>query len=138
MKKVIILLISIIAFTACKNDSKKKTEKENLPQATKDKTAKQNDGLITIQGDYIFYKDAAVLQTRSEIYGIILNDLANQLNIKSEELQKDQTDMAVTIRCKKSKKPENEEGWKYRLEIKEILKVEAVPTKDNDVIKLGS
>jgi hypothetical protein len=139
MKKIIILLVSIIAFSACKNDSKTEVKQEQLPQATKDKTAKQNDGLITMKGDFIYYDKAAVLQTKSEIYGVVINDLAKELNNQAKTFQEENTDMVlVTVRCKKSKKPENEEGWDYRVEIKEILKVEAIQAKDNDIIKLGS
>ncbi len=139
MKKITLILFAITVFTACKNDIKNKTEELPKGIATKDKTARQNDGLITMKGDYIFYKDAAVLQTKSEIYGVVINDLAIELNNKAKAFQEENTDMvAVTIRCKKSKKPENEEGWEYRVEIKEILKVEAIPTNENDVIKLGS
>ena len=44
----------------------------------------------------------------------------------------------VTVRVRKFEKPEGEEGWQYRVEIKEILKVEEPDANKKDVIKLGN
>ena len=44
----------------------------------------------------------------------------------------------VEVRGKISPKPEGEEGWPFRVAIKEIIKVEKLNPKENDVIKLGS
>ena len=133
MKKILILFICFTVFTNCKNDSKKE------PEATADKTAKQNDGLILLQGNFIYYADAAVLQTSKEMYGVIINDKMHELNEKVKPLKNQDTDMVpVSIRGKLSKKPETEEGWENRVEIVEILKVSEPIPEENEVIKLGT
>jgi len=42
----------------------------------------------------------------------------------------------VTVRAKRFAKPEGEEGWPFRLEIKETIMVEAPNPEQNDVIKI--
>ncbi len=42
----------------------------------------------------------------------------------------------VTVRVRKFEKEPDEEGWPYRVEIKDILKVEAPNPNTKDVIKL--
>jgi hypothetical protein len=52
--------------------------------------------------------------------------------------KKEDTDFVqVEIRGKITPKPENEEGWPYRVEIKEILNVKAAE-ESNEVVKLGT
>jgi hypothetical protein len=43
----------------------------------------------------------------------------------------------VEIRGKIIPKPENEEGWPFRVEIKEILNVSKPNPQKNEVIKVG-
>ncbi|NNL15394.1 MAG: hypothetical protein HKO81_01980 [Flavobacteriaceae bacterium] len=131
MKKLfIILCISMGALTACKKDSKSVENKLS--------EAQEND-LFTLTGDFIYYADAAVLQTSNEIYGVALDEKMHELDKAVKPYKKDVTDMIkVTIKAKKIKKPASEEGWPYRLEIKEILKVEKPDTIKQDVIKLGN
>ncbi|RKE98688.1 hypothetical protein [Ichthyenterobacterium magnum] len=142
MKKVIILLSIITVFTACKNDAKKEIEKEVIAEDKVDigeKTAKQNDGLTTLRGDYIYYADAAVLQTPTEVYGVVIDEKLHELEKQAKPLKVEATDMVkVTVRGEISPKPESEEGWPFRVTIKEIIKVEKLNPKENDVIKLGS
>mgnify|MGYP000583672046 CR=1 FL=1 len=68
MKKLLIFVFAITVLS-CKNNSKN--------------TSEFNDGTEIITGNYIFFKDAAVLQNDVEIYGVILNDLAKELNKKA-------------------------------------------------------
>ena len=48
------------------------------------------------------------------------------------------TSVPVTIRVKKVENTNEGSLWKYNLEIKEILKVEAPDLNKDDVIKLGN
>jgi hypothetical protein len=129
MKKIIFILCISITVLACKKDSKS-TEKAS--------DQKSEVELITMTGEFIYYADAAVLQTTTEIYGVVIDDKMHELNEEVKQYKVDDTDMvSVTVKVRRFEKPKNEEGWPYRVEIKEILKVEKPDTKKQDIIKLG-
>ena len=135
MKKLTVILLVLISVISCKND--KKTE-VNLEE-NRAKSYNQNDGLITMKGEYVYFADAAVFQTNNEIYGVVVDDNMHQLEAQVKPFKKEATDMVpVTVRVRKFEKPEGEEGWQYRVEIKEILKVEAPNENKDDVIKLSN
>ncbi|NOY47662.1 MAG: hypothetical protein GXO84_05620 [Chlorobi bacterium] len=141
MKKVI-FLFAVIAFVSCKND--KKTEEETTATENLEKTEKQSDGLTLLKGEFIYYtspKDtigAAVLQTHSEIYAVVINDKMRELNEQVQKYKTEDTDMVpVEIRGKITPKPENEEGWGFRVEIKEILNVIKPNPENNEIITIG-
>jgi len=138
MKKLAILCISLVLFATCKEDTKTKVETKDA--VTKDgRTAKQSDGLTLLKGDFIYYADAAVLQTHKEVYGVILDEKAKELNEKAQQYKSDVTDMVtVAIRGEISEKTEGEEGWQYRVAIKEILTISKIDPAKNDIIKIGS
>ena len=139
MKKVVVLLLCLSVFTNCKNDKKVESETNSEKESSVDKSAKQNDGLTLIQGKFIYYADAAVLQTPTEMFGVIINEKMHELNTQVAQFKVEETDMVpVVVRGKVSKKPEGEEGWDNRIEIFEILKVSEPDPNENDVIKLGS
>lgn len=127
-----------MALTSCKNDSKsdKKTDEiENQDEIT----SKQNDGLVLLKGEFVYYADAAVIQTNSSsIYGVIINEKMHELDKLAQQYKKEPTDyVSVEIRGEIIPKPENEEGWPYRIDIKEIIKVSKSQNED-EVIKLES
>jgi uncharacterized lipoprotein NlpE involved in copper resistance len=135
MKKLILLLV-VIAFVGCKNNNK--TEEKTTAIENLEKTEKQNDGLTLLKGEFIYYADAAVLQTHSEIYGVILNEKMQELNEQVQQYKTKVTDMVpVEIRGKITPKPENEEGWPFRVEIKEILNVIKPNPESNEIITIG-
>lgn len=135
MKKLILLLV-IIAFVSCKNNNK--TEEKTTTVDGLEKTEKQNDGLTLLKGEFIYYADAAVLQTHSEIYAVVLNDKMQELNEQVQKYKTEITDMVpVEIRGKITPKPENEEGWAFRVEIKEILNVIKPNPDNNEIITIG-
>ena len=139
MKKPL-LLLAIIAFISCKNEQK--SEENPAPSENPDntvRTEKQNDGLTLLKGDFIYYADAAVLQTHSEMYAVIINDKMHELNEQAKQYQKANTDMVpVEIRGIITPKPENEEGWDFRVEIKEILKVSKPNPEGSEMITIGN
>ncbi len=137
MKKVLILLISILAFVSCKKETKSETQ--TIIDDSLEKTAKQSDGLTHLKGEFVYYADAAVLQTHAEIYGVILNHKVDELNNKAKPFKKEPTDFVlVEVRGKISQKAEGEEGWDNLVEIKEILSVSPLKTENNNLIKLGN
>ncbi len=134
MKKIIILLVFTVAFTSCKNESKKETVD------TEDgRSIKQSDGLTLLKGEFVYYADAAVLQTHGQIYGVIINDKVDEINKQAKPFKKEDTDFVlVEIRGEISPKPEGVEGWENRVEIKEILNVSAIKSDGENVVKLGT
>lgn len=137
MKKIFLILITITALMACKNDAKTEPQ-EVTTDASQQRTEKQGDGLTLLKGEFIYYADAAVLQTHREMYAVIIDDKMHELDNMAKPFKKEATDFVqVEIRGKITPRPENEEGWDYRVEIKEILNVKAAE-KSNEVVKLGT
>jgi len=138
MKKTILLALVVSTILSCKNDSKTNEEKGILSEDSSSKTAKQNDGLTLLKGDFIYFADAAVLQTHREVYGVVIDEKMHELDKQVQQYKNEITDMVpVEIRGKIIPKPENEEGWPYRVEVKEILNVSKPKPQDNEVIKVG-
>ena len=138
MKKIFIILISVITFVACKNDVKSESTDVTTEASKEEKTDKQSDGLTLLKGEFIYYADAAVLQTHKQLYGVIIDDKMHELDNMAKEFKKEVTDFVeVEIRGKITSKPENEEGWPFRVEIKEILNIKAAK-ESSEVVKLGT
>jgi len=138
MKKVLLSLI-IIAFVSCKNEQK--SDKSITPpedaNAT-EKNEKQNDGLTLLKGEFVYYDDAAVLQTHSEIYGVLLINKFEELKNRAEEFKTKPTDMVqVEIRGKITNEKHENILWDNKIEIFEILNV-IKPNPDGDeMITIG-
>lgn len=124
MKKLLILLLTITTLSSCKNDSK--TEPID------------NEELSLIQGDFVYYADAAVIQTRQDVYGVVIDEKMHELDNQVKPYKVEVTDMVpVEVRGKLIPKPEGEEGWPFKVEIIEIIKVSKPDPNKNDVVKLG-
>ena len=130
MKKLI-LFFCLITIVACKknsgnNNSTKNSETENV------------DGLTVIKGEFIFYDDAAIIQTNEDIYGVIINDKAKELNEMIASYKKEETDMIpVEIKGEISDKQDDKIQWQYKVEIVEILNVFEPTENTNNTIKIG-
>ena len=136
MKKIFLILSISLAFIACKNEAKSESEESNTT-ISEERTEKQSDGLTLLKGEFIYYADAAVLQTHKQMYAVVIDEKMQELNEKAQEFKNEVTDFVeVEIRGKITPKPENEEGWDYRVEIKEILNVKAAE-QSSEVVKLG-
>ncbi len=134
-KKINLIIILALVLFACKNETKTEVNLEE----NRAKSYDQNDGLVTMKGEFVYYADAAVFQTSNEIYGVVIDENLQLLEKQVKPFKKESTDMVpVTIRVRKFEKPEGEEGWQFRVEIKEILKVEAPNPNKQDVIKLAN
>ena len=138
MRNIVILLVFFLALTSCKNNSKSDKKTDDI-ENQEGKTTKQNDGLVLLKGEFVYYADAAVLQTNSSsIYGVVINEKMHELDKLAKQYKTEPTDyVSVEIRGKIIPKPENEEGWPYRIDIKEIIKVSKSQNED-EVIKLES
>ena len=130
MKKLLLLSFCALIVLSCKNDS----NSENTEASSK--SYDQEDGLVTMRGDFIYFGDAAVLQTKNDIYGVVVDEVMHDLDKQVKPYKKEDTDMVpVTVRVKRYE-TNNPDTWKYRVEIKEILKIEAPDPNRSDVIKL--
>jgi len=90
------------------------------------------------QGSFIYFSDAAVLQTENDVYGVIVNDKMHELAEQAKAFQNEPTDMVqVEVQGILHAKETSEEGWPFRLDIKNIISVKALNnTEDNAIIKL--
>ena len=131
MKKVITLIVLCLIATACKTDQKENNQDEVV------NTSEDDDGFTLLEGNFIYYADAAVFQTPTSLFGVVMNEKSQELVNMAKPLKKQDTDM-VKARVKGliEKKPEGEEGWDFRINIKKIISVEALPAKENEVITL--
>jgi len=136
MKKVLLLVFALIALSSCKNE--KKAEDKNNSIDNIEKTETENEGLTLIKGVFIYLDDAAVLQTKNEVYSVIIDDKMHELNAQVQKYKTETTDMVpVELRGKITPKPENEEGWAFRVEIKEIITVSKPNPEDGEMITIG-
>ena len=137
MKKINLIIILSLVLFACKNETKSEANLEE----NRAKSYDQNDGYVTLRGEFIYddEKKAGVLQTQSEIYGVVVDDNVKLLNEKVKPFKIDMyTTVPVTVRVKKIENSTDANTWKHKVEIKEILKVEAPDTTKEDVIKIGN
>lgn len=136
MKKIFLVLIVISTAMACKNEANSDVKENNTNESDK-RTQKQSDGLTLLKGDFIYYADAAVLQTHKQMYGVVINEKMHELNEIAKDFKNEITDFVqVEVRGKITPKPAEEEGWPYRVEIEEILNVKAIE-ESSEVVKLG-
>lgn len=139
MKNIVLMLMLFATFLGCKED-KSQQERTNKVTITEiPKTEKQSDGLVLMKGEFVYYADAAVLQTNpSSIYAVVVNEKMHELDKLAQKYKTDPTDYVfVEIRGEIIPKPENEEGWPFRVNIKEILNV-SKSEHSEDVINLES
>ena len=138
MKKIIILLLSISVFTSCKNDAKSENN-ETTSSTLEEETAQKNNGLMHLKGAFVFYDGAAVLQTQTEIYGVLITDKLKELQKQVEQYKSEPTDMVqVEIRGIVTNQKDDKILWDNKVEIVEILDVSPDSSNENNVIKLGS
>lgn len=138
MKKIGFITLFLTALLSCKSDKKIANEELSVDKDETERTAKQNDGLTLLKGDFVFYDGAAVLQTHADIYGVFVTDKMHELNKLAEQYKKAPTDMVpVEIRGKVTNKKDEVILWENKVEIVEILNVYE-PKDNDDVVKLGS
>ena len=116
MKKAFSLFVLTLLIVSCKNGE------------TSDKDA------TLIRGEFILINDAGVIKGDDFIYGVVLNNMATQLNEKIKPLQREEYDMVPVVINGVIKK-NKEEGWPEVVEITEIIGVteptSELPTKIN-------
>lgn len=138
MKKIAIILLALMSFVNCKNETK---QEANLEE-NRAKSYDQNDGFITMKGEFVYDADhnAAVFESQNgTIYAVVVDESMHQLNEKVKPFKEHKyTSVPVTVRVKKSKNTNPNIKWEEALEIKDILKVEKPNPNKEDVIKLSN
>ena len=137
MKKLLFIALIVTAFVSCKNGSK--SEAKESAEATTESTETQSNALTLLKGEFVYFDGAAVLQTDTEIYGVLITDTLEELNEKAKQYKSEPTDMVqVEIRGKISNEKHETILWDNKVEVIEIIDVQP-NTKDKDkTIKLGS
>lgn len=130
--------LSIFVFSCGNNQKDDSAETKNAAENDSIKTAKQSDGLIMFTGKFIYFADAAVLQTNDNtMYGVVINEKMHELDKLVQKHKKEDTDFVpVAVRGILIPKPDGEEGWPFRIEIKEIIDVYQPNPEEDEVIKL--
>ena len=137
IKQASLLFVFVMVLFSCKNNTKTESTDAVTETSLDERTDKQSDGLTLLKGELIYYADAAVLQTHKQMYAVVVDEKMHELDNMAKPFKTEVTDFVeVEIRGKITPKPENEEGWPYRVEIKEILNIKAAE-QSSDVVKLG-
>lgn len=132
MKKIAILLVLAVSIISCKNE----TKSEEVPTETAVvNDSKSDDGLKTIEGEFLFVEGAGVIMGKNFIYGVSIDEMTETLIKQVSSQQRDKFDMVpVIIKGEINPKPEGSDVWDQIVTIKEIIKV--LPPKGEEPIKI--
>ena len=98
----------------------------------------KSDELSLLEGSYIYFDDAAVLQTKNEIYGVFLNEKAMELNNKAKAYKSNPNNFIyVKVKGIVSTKKDEKILWEKKLEIVEIESINSTNELNKSLI-LGS
>jgi len=98
------------------------------------KSPKKADANPQFYGEFLFLTDAAVLNTGTEIYGVVIDEKMKELHELCSSIKRDEYDMIpVYIKGKVHNKPADEEGWDKRIKITSIDSL--VNPSDNSILK---
>lgn len=135
MNKIFFLALVISTFLGCKNDNKSETN-QNVSDI---ENSKKEEALTLLKGEFVFYEDAAVLQTQSDIYGVYITDKMLELNKLATPYKTEPTDMVnVEIKGKISDTKDDKILWDHKVEIIEIIQVSQSSKKNETTIKSGN
>ena len=96
--------------------------------------SKKTDSNPQFFGEFLFLADAAVLNTGTEIYGVIIDEKMHELHEYCLPLKRDDYDMVpVYIKGMVQQKPPGEEGWEKRIKITSIDSL--INPTDNSIFK---
>ncbi len=85
-----------------------------------------------VRGEFITVDTAAVIKSRSKIYGVILDSMGQELNKRSKALQNEAFDMIpVSIRGEIIQN-DKEDEWEEIIRVKEIIDVKGPEKKIED------
>ena len=113
MKKISLLILLTLIF-GCKNSS---------------------ENLTLLKGNYIYFDDAAVLQTNNEVYGVFMNAKALELNKSAEQYRTTPSEIIyVELKGIVSTEEDDKIKWEKKFDIKEIVSISTQKEKRNTLI----
>ena len=122
MKKITFLLVVMLLFWSCTSPKK---------------TAKETEA-ISLNGEFLYLNDAAVLNTGSDIYGVVIDQKLVELDLQTRPLQKDEYDMVQVFIKGIVEKNQNKEGWENLVRIVVIDSVAPSIPENNSIFKLST
>ncbi len=129
--KIFLLSILVCLFTlgSCKTESKDtKVDKEILK-------AELQGSLKTMTGEFIYADSAAVFQTKNAIYGVVINEIVEELIANVRNIDPDPyASFKVTLKVKIENNTQ-EDAWPKVVNIQNIIKVEQ--SKDDQSLRLS-
>jgi hypothetical protein len=129
MKNTICFILISFFFLSCGQDKKnndKEEQKEIKSRLEKTESTK------LVRGEFITVDTAAVIKSRSKIYGVILDSMGQELNKRSKALQNEAFDMIpVSIRGEIIQN-DKEDEWEEIIRVKEIIDVRGPEKKIED------
>jgi len=124
MRRFFEIMIVAILLVSCQDDEQKELNPEPV-------TAKVQDSLEVLQGDYVYVADAAVLRGENFVYGVKQDSIAMLLSEKVSDLKSDDFEMIpVRVRAKITPNP-TLKGWDEIIEIREILEISGASISDS-------
>lgn len=97
-------------------------------------TPKKADSNPQFYGEFLYFADAAVLNTGTEIYGVIIDEKMHELHDLCTTIKRDEYDMIpVYIKGKVENKQPEEDGWDKRIKITSIDSL--VNPTNNSILK---
>lgn len=136
MKKALTLFLCLSVFLSCKKSDK--SENKDVTLDTPEQIGNQDAPLTVIKGEFVYYGDAAVLQSRSKIYGVYVTDKMLELHKQAKQYKKAPTDMVqVEIKGRINTKKHDKILWEEKIEVVEILSVSPTKNESNNIVELG-
>ncbi len=116
------LFISILFLTIMFSCKKEMNGNNDEPQASAKLTTVKDASVL--QGEFLYYADAAVFTANAEVYGVIVDKKMHELNALVQKYKKSDMDaVLVQIKGDITPKKADEEGWANTIKITEIVSV---------------
>ena len=120
MNKTLWILLFVLIIAGCNQGQNKD---ENKSDDLQKKVKKESENWQRVSGDFITVDTAAVIKSRSQIYGVVLDSMGQVLNKRSKEIQKEEYEMIPVIIKGEIINNDVENQWEKLIEVKEIIRV---------------
>lgn len=115
-----VIFMALVLFSSCQDEDRKDIMQQ--PEAEK-----VPDSIQTLEGEFIFIADAAVIRGEDFVYEVAIDSMAHELAEMVQHHKTEDFDMVpVTVRGKIGPNMKRE-GWDEQVEIREIISVAENP-----------